>query len=130
MQLLSRGAECSMGNIFRVFRDLKWYLKYEERGKSLPILHKATCDNYFILKCFLKPNIARVFSLHTKQVYRGNSNLRILTGKNYFNQFISTRMAAWLQYRCLKNVSHQIGSKNEWLLLLASLPQNLGCFLS
>ena len=30
------------------------------------------------------------------------------------------------QYRCLKNVIHQIDSKNAWLLLLANLPQNLG----
>ena len=29
------------------------------------------------------------------------------------------------QYRCLKNVIHQIDSKNGWLLLLASLRQNL-----
>ena len=31
-------------------------------------------------------------------------------------------------YRCLKNVIHQIVSKNKWLLLSAT--QNLGCFCS
>ena len=30
------------------------------------------------------------------------------------------------QYRCLKNVLHQIDSKNWWLLLSSSLRQNLG----
>ena len=26
--------------------------KYEKRGKYWSILHEATCDNYFIVKCF------------------------------------------------------------------------------
>ena len=30
------------------------------------------------------------------------------------------------QYRCLKNVIHQIDSKNEWLLLLASFTEKFG----
>ena len=30
------------------------------------------------------------------------------------------------QYSCLKNVIYQIDSKNKWLLLSASLLQNLG----
>ena len=34
------------------------------------------------------------------------------------------------RYRCLKNVIHQIDSRNGWLLLSASLRQNLGQFLS
>ena len=34
------------------------------------------------------------------------------------------------QYRCLKNVIHQIESKNGWLLLSTSLWQNLRQFLS
>ena len=64
------------------------------------------------------------------------------TWKICFTQF-STRMAAWLllifsiclhnqlsslhsvtrikQYRCLKDVIHQIDSKNEWLLLSFSI---------
>ena len=69
--------------------------------------------------------------------------LTILTRKDWcFTQF-STGMAGWLlliffmftqsikfytfhyQYRCLKNVIHQIDSKNGWLLLSASLRQNL-----
>ena len=68
--------------------------------------------------------------------------LTILTEKNCFIQF-STRMAGWLlptfficlhnqlssithsiityqEHRCLKNVIHQIDSKNDWLLLSAS----------
>ena len=32
------------------------------------------------------------------------------------------------QYRCLKNVIHQIDRKNEWLLLLASFTANFGLF--
>ena len=36
--------------------------KYEKRGKYMPILHKATCDNYFSVKCFLIPNMARVLT--------------------------------------------------------------------
>ena len=32
----------------------------------------------------------------------------------------------YYQYRCLKYVIHQIISKNRWLLLSTSLPQNLG----
>ena len=30
--------------------------KYQKRGKYLPIMHEATCDNYFIVK--LNPNAA------------------------------------------------------------------------
>ena len=28
--------------------------KYEKRGKYWPILHEATCDNYFIVKCLFE----------------------------------------------------------------------------
>ena len=59
MYLLLQGAECSMGNFFRVsyilqlisraFRS-KIIEKYEKPGKYLPILHEATCDNYFIVQ--------------------------------------------------------------------------------
>ena len=64
-----------------------------------------------------------------------------------YTQF-STRMAAWLLlmftqsiklYKLpyfllkstdsVKNVIHQIGSKNKWLLLSASFTRNLGWFL-
>ena len=37
--------------------------KYEKQGKYLLILHEATSDNYFILKCFFKSNRTRVISL-------------------------------------------------------------------
>ena len=30
----------------------------------MPILHKATCDNYFIVKCLLKSNVSRVYLLN------------------------------------------------------------------
>ena len=35
--------------------------KYDERGKYLPILLEATSYNYFIVKCLLISNMARVF---------------------------------------------------------------------
>ena len=76
--------------------------------------------------------------------------LTILTGKNCFIQF-STRMAGWLlptfficlhnqlssithsiityqEHRCLKNVIHQIDSKNDWLVLPASFNTKFGLF--
>ena len=37
--------------------------KYEKRGKYLPILQEATCDNYFIVKCLFKSNVSRVILL-------------------------------------------------------------------
>ena len=37
--------------------------KYEKRGKYLPILQEATCDNYFIVKCLFKLNVSRVILL-------------------------------------------------------------------
>ena len=73
--------------------------------------------------------------------------ITILTGKNCFAHF-STTMVAWLlltfliclhnqlssihyitdikEYRCLKNVIHQIASKNEWLLLSARFTEKFG----
>ena len=38
-------------------------IKYKKRGTYLPILHEATSDNYFIVKCLLKPNVATGFLL-------------------------------------------------------------------
>ena len=57
--MLSHGAESNMGNIFWVSHILQliWNEitgKYEKQGKYLPILHEATCDNYFIVKCLFK----------------------------------------------------------------------------
>ena len=37
--------------------------KHEKRGKYLLILHEATSDNYFIVKCLLKSIIARTILL-------------------------------------------------------------------
>ena len=34
----------------------------------MPILHKAMCDNYCIVKCFLKSNVAIVVLTHELQV--------------------------------------------------------------
>ena len=44
------------GKYFPSFSYFATYLtaKYEKRGKYLPILHEATCDNYFIVKCLSK----------------------------------------------------------------------------
>ena len=55
MSLLSHGAECNMGNIFRVshilqlISKLEIIAKYEKREKDLPILLEVTCDNYLLL---------------------------------------------------------------------------------
>ena len=38
-------------------------VKYEKRGKYLPILHETMCNNYFIVKCLLKSNVVRVILL-------------------------------------------------------------------
>ena len=46
---------------FLIFCNLSEIIvKYEKRGKYLPILHEATCGNYFIVKCLLKSNVAWV----------------------------------------------------------------------
>ena len=37
--------------------------KYEIRGKYLPILHKATCDKFFIVKYLLESNVSTVILL-------------------------------------------------------------------
>ena len=37
--------------------------KFEKWGKCLEILHDATCNNYFIVKCLLKSNVARIILL-------------------------------------------------------------------
>ena len=83
-----------------------------------------------------------------QQILFINLSLTILTVKTCFIQF-STRVAGWLlliplvcihnqwslikhsiipcyKYRCLKNVMHQIDSKNEWLLLPASFTAKFG----
>ena len=43
---------------FLIFCNLL-IVKYEKRGKYLPILHEATWDNYFIVKYLLKSNESR-----------------------------------------------------------------------
>ena len=44
--------------------------KYEKRGKYLSVLKETTCNNYFVVKCVLKSNMARVFLL-TYLLHRG-----------------------------------------------------------
>ena len=46
------------GKYFPSFSYFATYLtaKYEIREKYLPILHEATCDNYFIVKCLFYLN--------------------------------------------------------------------------
>ena len=53
-----------MGNIFRVSHILQLVIaKYEKRGKYLPIVHEAMCDNYFMVKLLCKSNESRVILL-------------------------------------------------------------------
>ena len=74
----------------------------------------------------------KIFEFNVLSFFRHLNDTR--REKLCFIQF-STRMAGWLlltfficldkksfhyQYRCLKNVVHQVGSANEWLLLSAS----------
>ena len=40
--------------IWEIFSEFLITAKYEKRGKYLPILEEATCDNYFIVKCLFK----------------------------------------------------------------------------
>ena len=59
-------ARCRMqyGRYFPSFSHFATYQKNnrkdEKQGKYLPILHEATCDNNFIVKCLLKSNVARI----------------------------------------------------------------------
>ena len=47
--MLLHGAECKMGNIFRVSHILQQIIaNHEKRRKYFPILHGTMCDNYFI----------------------------------------------------------------------------------
>ena len=48
---------------FLVKFDKTLIAKYEKRGKYLPIFHKATCNNYFIVKCLLKSNVLGIVLL-------------------------------------------------------------------
>ena len=67
MWLLSHSAECQ-ADFFSEF--LLFYNLFANNSKIwetrilhdiLPILHVSTCDNYFIVICFLKLNMRRVF---------------------------------------------------------------------
>ena len=50
-----------MGNIFRSSAFFATLVKYEKRRKYLPILHEATCDNYFIVVIDLFSNVLFVW---------------------------------------------------------------------
>ena len=59
-------AICEIFSEFLIFCNYlngKLIGKYEKRGKHLPILHEATRDNYFIVKCLFKSNESRVVLL-------------------------------------------------------------------
>lgn len=59
------GAECDIGNIFRVFQIMQLIeikTKCEEQGNYLPLMHGSMGDN-FIAKCLLKSNVAKVIFL-------------------------------------------------------------------
>ena len=57
-------AICKLFSEFLIFCNLfEIIAKYEKRGKYLPIMQEATCDNYFTVKCFLKSNIATIYLL-------------------------------------------------------------------
>ena len=47
----------------KTYEARKIIAKYEKQGKYVPILHEATYNNYFIVKCLLKSNVARVILL-------------------------------------------------------------------
>ena len=66
------------GRYFRSFSYFETYLiaKSEKRGKYLPILHKAMCDNYFIVKCLSKSNVSRA-TLHTNCIEITKYNLML-----------------------------------------------------
>ena len=49
--------------MWEIFTPREMTAKYKKRGKYLQILHEATCDNNFIVKCFVKSNVARVILL-------------------------------------------------------------------
>ena len=47
----------------------------------------------------------------------------------YHNQLVLyLQLSRIKEYRCLRNVNHKIGSKNEWLLLSASFTAKFGLF--
>ena len=48
---------------FATYVTSKIITNYDKRGKCLPILHKATSNNYFIVKCLLKSNVANIILL-------------------------------------------------------------------
>ena len=84
-----------LANIFLVFHMLLYFTRLKaheisckiwETRKIFPILHlkrwhnnyllyEASCNNYFIVKCFLKSNVARVILLHQACLIWFNANL-------------------------------------------------------
>ena len=48
-----------------------------------------------------------------------------LAASDVFHMFTQLSLLIPLWYRCLKNVIHQIDSKNEWLLYLVTLSANV-----
>ena len=73
----------------------------------------------------LKVNDTHKETLVFNLIQYGNGSLAASDLFYMFTQSIKL-YTFYYQFRCLKNVIHQIDSKNEWLLLSASLRQNLG----
>ena len=107
-------------------------LPNRKRRKYLPILHEATCENYFIVKCLLKSNVARVnlltyliqFNVNLVEAEVASTNLnwlniylhvsvRILC--TLFICFVLDGLLQWICFR--KSYSkHSITFKNMYLL--------------
>ena len=83
-KLLSHGAECNMGKIFRtshILQNIIFLLNriiYKMR-KMLGNIHEAMCDSYFTIKCLLEWNPAGVtllnYLMHLFCLIQCNTNL-------------------------------------------------------
>ena len=65
-QLLSHGAECNISRaIWQIFLEFLIFCKLISRAfrgvkQQQNMRNEATCNNYFIVKCLLESNVARV----------------------------------------------------------------------
>ena len=59
--------------------------KIQETRQYLPILYEAMCDNYFIVKCLLKPHVARVIWLTSLKISFRAYNLMMNSINRSFN---------------------------------------------
>ena len=56
-------AQCQVQILQLISGAFEIIAKYEKQGKYLALMHRVTCDNYFIVKCLLKSNVASIFLL-------------------------------------------------------------------